>query len=86
MTATTNVLVERNGAVTTVILNRPEVRNAVDRLGRELLARAGLAFDQHGRVTRRRHLEHGEQLAHRDALPRHLPEVISIAGWERRRD
>jgi enoyl-CoA hydratase len=45
MTATTNVLVERNGAVTTVILNRPEVRNAVDRPTADALAAAFLEFE-----------------------------------------
>lgn len=37
-----SVLIEKNGAVTTVILNRPEVRNAVNlQTARELLE----AFD-----------------------------------------
>jgi enoyl-CoA hydratase len=39
------VLVEKNGPVTTVILNRPEVRNAVDRETAEALADAFRAFD-----------------------------------------
>ncbi len=37
--------VERNGPVTTVILNRPEARNAVDRQTAEALADAFRAFD-----------------------------------------
>lgn len=40
-----NVRVERNGPVTTVILDRPEVRNAVDRPTAEALADAFRAFD-----------------------------------------
>jgi len=39
------VLVERNGPVTTVILNRPEVRNAVDNETAEAMADAFRAFD-----------------------------------------
>lgn len=39
------ISVERNGAVTTVILSRPEVRNAVDRQTAEELAAAFRAFD-----------------------------------------
>jgi enoyl-CoA hydratase len=39
------VLVERDGPVTTVILNRPEARNAVDNQTAELLADAFRAFD-----------------------------------------
>ncbi|GMV42110.1 MAG: putative enoyl-coa hydratase/isomerase [Myxococcales bacterium] len=39
------VRVERNGPVTTVILSRPEVRNAVDRATAELLAAAFRAFE-----------------------------------------
>ena len=34
-----NVLVEKNASVTTVILNRPEARNAVDRPTAEALFR-----------------------------------------------
>jgi enoyl-CoA hydratase len=40
-----NVIVEKDGAVTTVILNRPEVRNAVDRPTAEELADAFRAFE-----------------------------------------
>src|ERR1044072_3641570 len=40
------VNVEKNGPVTTVILNRPEVRNAVDRDTAEALVAAFLAFDK----------------------------------------
>jgi len=40
-----NVLVEKNGPVTTVIINRPEVRNAVDRDTAEALAEAFRAFE-----------------------------------------
>jgi len=39
--------VERNGPVTTVILSRPEVRNAVDRETAEALAEAFREFDNH---------------------------------------
>jgi enoyl-CoA hydratase len=39
------VSVEKNGAITTVILNRPEVRNAVDRATAEALAEAFRQFD-----------------------------------------
>ena len=39
------VQVERNGPITTVILSRPEVRNAVDRQTAEELVRAFRAFD-----------------------------------------
>ncbi|MBW1786000.1 MAG: crotonase/enoyl-CoA hydratase family protein [Deltaproteobacteria bacterium] len=41
-----NVLVEKNGPVTTVILNRPEVRNAVDRVTAGELADAFRGFEQ----------------------------------------
>ena len=40
------VRVERDGAITTVILSRPDVRNAVDRKTAEELAEAFRAFDQ----------------------------------------
>ncbi|MCW2953452.1 MAG: enoyl-CoA hydratase/isomerase [Conexibacter sp.] len=43
--AASAVRVERNGSVTTVILDRPEVRNAVDRPTAEALADAFRAFD-----------------------------------------
>jgi len=39
------VLVERNGAITTVIINRPEARNAVDNETAEALAEAFRNFD-----------------------------------------
>src|SRR5687768_1657331 len=58
-------------------------RGLVNRARRELLARSGLAFDQECRVARRRHLEHREQLAHRDALAGHLAKVIAIARRQR---
>ena len=41
-----SVLVEKNGPVTTVILSRPEVRNAVDRATAQALADAFREFDQ----------------------------------------
>jgi enoyl-CoA hydratase len=41
-----SVLVERNGRVCTVILNRPEVRNAVDRETAHELAEAFRAFER----------------------------------------
>tara|TARA_R110000824_G_scaffold137637_1_gene301885 strand:+ start:3897 stop:4700 length:804 start_codon:yes stop_codon:yes gene_type:complete len=40
------VVVERNGPVTTVILNRPRAKNAVDRGAAERLAAAFLEFEQ----------------------------------------
>lgn len=40
------VLVEKNGPITTVILSRPEVRNAVDRETAQALADAFREFDQ----------------------------------------
>jgi enoyl-CoA hydratase len=40
-----SVLIERNGPVTTVILDRPQVANAVDRVTAERLAEAFRAFD-----------------------------------------
>ena len=40
-----SVLVEKNGPVTTVMLSRPEVRNAVDRVTAEALAQAFRDFD-----------------------------------------
>ena len=40
-----SVTVERNGPVTTVVLSRPEVRNAVDRQTADELAEAFKAFD-----------------------------------------
>ncbi len=47
-----NVLVERNGPVTTIMINRPEVRNAVDRQTAQELADAFRAFaaDEEARV------------------------------------
>lgn len=44
-TADTAVLVEKNGPVTTIILNRPERRNAIDRPTGLLLRKAFAAFD-----------------------------------------
>lgn len=44
------VYVEKNGAVTTVILNRPDVRNAVDRDTAEALAQAFREFDEDDRA------------------------------------
>jgi enoyl-CoA hydratase len=41
-----NVYVERKDAVTTVVLNRPEARNAVDRATADALADAFLAFEK----------------------------------------
>ena len=41
-----SVLVEKNGPVTTVILSRQEVRNAVDRTTAQALADAFRAFDK----------------------------------------
>lgn len=43
---TDSVHVERNGPVTTVILDRPAVRNAVDRSAADALAEAFVAFEQ----------------------------------------
>ena len=42
---TSKVRVEQDGPVTTVIINRPEVRNAVDNETAEALADAFRAFD-----------------------------------------
>lgn len=42
---TDSVRTERNGAVTTVILDRPEVKNAVDRPTADALAKAFLEFE-----------------------------------------
>lgn len=42
----TEVLVERNGPVTTVILNRPNVKNAVDRAAGDQLVDAFLEFER----------------------------------------
>src|SRR5580692_8296480 len=44
--AKANVRVERDGGVTTVILNRPEVRNAVDRPTADALAAAFIEFER----------------------------------------
>jgi len=41
-----SVIVEKNGPVTTVILSRPEVRNAVDRETADLLVRAFREFEE----------------------------------------
>lgn len=43
---TGNVKIERSGPVTTVILNRPDVRNAVDRPTAQALAAAFLEFER----------------------------------------
>ena len=40
------ISIEKNGPVTTVILDRPDVRNAVDRPTAEALAAAFRAFDK----------------------------------------
>ncbi|MBO6542965.1 MAG: crotonase/enoyl-CoA hydratase family protein [Alphaproteobacteria bacterium] len=40
-----SVSIEKNGAVTTIILDRPDVKNAVDRTTAEALAAAFLAFE-----------------------------------------
>ena len=45
------VLVERAGPVTTVLLNRPSVRNAVDRPTAEVLAEAFRAFERDGEAA-----------------------------------
>jgi len=42
------VLTEKNGPVTTILINRPEAKNAVDRPTAEELARAFRAFDEDG--------------------------------------
>ena len=41
-----SVRVEKDGLVTTVVLNRPEVRNAVDRETAQALAEAFRQFDE----------------------------------------
>jgi enoyl-CoA hydratase len=48
-----NILTEKNGLVTTIILNRPEIRNAVDGPTAEDLVQAFLAFedDEEARVA-----------------------------------
>ena len=48
-----NVRVEKNGAITTLIIDRPEVRNAVDRPTADALAAALRAFevDEEARVA-----------------------------------
>ncbi len=43
-----SVRAERSGPVTTVVLDRPDVGNAVDREHAEALARAFRAFDADG--------------------------------------
>ena len=43
-----NILVEKNGSVTTITINRPEVRNAVDRQTAQELADAFRAFEADG--------------------------------------
>ena len=48
------VRVEKEGPVTTVILHRPEVRNAVDRAHADALAEAFRAFDADDARARRR--------------------------------
>jgi enoyl-CoA hydratase len=42
---TTKILIERQGPVTTVIINRPEVKNALDREAARLLAIAFQDFE-----------------------------------------
>jgi enoyl-CoA hydratase len=42
------VRIERSGPVTTVIIDRPQVRNAVDRPTAEALSEAFLAFEHDG--------------------------------------
>ena len=43
-----SVRIERNGPVTTVILDRPDVKNAVDRPTADALAKAFIEFDKDG--------------------------------------
>jgi enoyl-CoA hydratase len=45
------IRVEKDGPITTVILNRPEVRNAVDRPTAEALSRTFLEFEQDERAA-----------------------------------
>jgi enoyl-CoA hydratase len=40
-----NVRIERNGGITTIVLNRPQARNAVDRQTADALVKAFLAFE-----------------------------------------
>ena len=40
------VLVEKRGAVTTITINRPEVRNAIDRETADLLAEVFRKFEE----------------------------------------
>jgi hypothetical protein len=46
----------------------------------QLLAGAGLAFDEHGRIRRGDPLEHREHLADREAVADQLPEPARLAG------
>jgi enoyl-CoA hydratase len=48
--AAEHVRVERNGAVTTIILDRPQARNAVDRPTADALVKAFLAFEHDGKA------------------------------------
>ena len=45
------ILVEKNGPVTTLIINRPQARNALDREASLLLADAIRAFEADPQVT-----------------------------------
>ncbi|MCC6917934.1 MAG: crotonase/enoyl-CoA hydratase family protein [Alphaproteobacteria bacterium] len=51
MSTNAAVTVEKNGPVTTVILSRPQARNAVDRPTADALAEAFLAFDTDERAS-----------------------------------
>src|SRR5690606_39238910 len=52
---------------------------AVEGAGDELLARAGLAADEHGEIRGRDLLEHGEDLAHPHALADEIVEALAPA-------
>ena len=46
------IFVERSGAITTIVMNRPEVRNALDNEAIELLGDAFRAFEADQRAIR----------------------------------
>src|SRR5690606_22718098 len=45
----------------------------------DILAGAGLALKEHGRVRRRDPLEHSEDRAHRQAVSQRVPELVRLA-------
>ena len=78
------VRVEKDGPVTTVILDRPDRKNAVDRAHAERLADAFRAFeaDEHERSVRLAHIAHEKFDTTATAVPTALDRDVSLfSSW-----